>query len=47
MPVLFLNIIKLLFLALLFIFLWQVARAIRSHVGAVSSPGGQQRGEKS
>ena len=33
MPVLFLNIIKLLFLALLFLFLWQVARAIRSHVG--------------
>lgn len=37
MPVLFLNIIKLLFLALLFLFLWQVARAIRSHVG--TSPG--------
>ena len=37
MPVLFLNIIKLLFLALLFIFLWQVARSIRSHVG--TSPG--------
>lgn len=33
MPVLFLNIIKLLFLALLFLFLWQVARAIRSHIG--------------
>ncbi|MGI9585514.1 MAG: FHA domain-containing protein [Acidimicrobiia bacterium] len=33
MPVLFLNIIKLLFLVLLFVFLWQVARAIRSHVG--------------
>lgn len=37
MPVLFLNIIKLLFLALLFLFLWQVARAIRSHIG--SNPG--------
>lgn len=37
MPVLFLNIIKLLFLALLFLFLWQVARSIRSHIG--TSPG--------
>ena len=37
MPVLFLNIIKLLFLALLFLFLWQVARAIRSHIG--TNPG--------
>ncbi len=37
MPVLFLNIIKLLFLALLFLFLWQVARAVRSHVG--TNPG--------
>lgn len=34
MPVLFLNIIKLLFLALLFVFLWQVARSIRSHLGS-------------
>ena len=42
MPVLFLNIIKLLFLALLFVFLWQVARAIRSHVGA--NPGTKQDG---
>ena len=33
MPVLFLNIIKLLFLFLLFLFLWQVALAIRSHIG--------------
>ena len=42
MPVLFLNIIKLLFLALLFVFLWQVARAIRSHVG--SNPGTRVEG---
>lgn len=46
MPVLFLNIIKLLFLALLFLFLWQVARAVRSHVGtnpgARSEPGGAE-----
>jgi hypothetical protein len=33
MPALFLNLLKLLFLALLFIFLWQVARSIRSHLG--------------
>ncbi len=42
MPVLFLNIIKLLFLAMLFIFLWQVARAVRSHIG--SNPGAQVEG---
>jgi len=33
MPALFLSIIKLLFLVLLFLFLWQVARSIRSHIG--------------
>jgi len=37
MPALFLSIIKVLFLALLFLFLWQVARSIRSHIG--SNPG--------
>lgn len=42
MPALFFNIIKLLFLALLFLFLWQVARAIRSHVG--SNPGTRTEG---
>ena len=42
MPVLFLNIIKLLFLALLFVFLWQVARAIRSHLG--TNPGARTEG---
>ncbi len=42
MPALFFNIIKLLFLALLFLFLWQVARAIRSHVG--SNPGTRSEG---
>lgn len=42
MPVLFLNIIKLLFLALLFVFLWQVARSIRSHVG--TNPGTKVEG---
>jgi hypothetical protein len=33
MPALFLNLLKLLFLALLFVFLWQVARSIRQHLG--------------
>ena len=42
MPVLFLNIIKLLFLALLFLFLWQVARAVRSHIG--TNPGARSEG---
>lgn len=42
MPVLFLNIIKLLFLFLLFLFLWQVARAIRAHVG--TNPGTKVEG---
>lgn len=42
MPVLFLNIIKLLFLLLLFIFLWQIARAIKAHVG--TSPGTRVEG---
>jgi hypothetical protein len=36
-PALFLNLLKLLFLALLFIFLWQVARSIRSHLGPAPS----------
>jgi pSer/pThr/pTyr-binding forkhead associated (FHA) protein len=37
MPALFFNIIKLLFLLLLFLFLFQVVRALRSHTG--SNPG--------
>lgn len=32
MPALFLNILKLLFLGLIYVFLWQVARAIGSHL---------------
>lgn len=34
MPALFLNILKLVFLALLYLFLWQVSRAIWAHVGS-------------
>ncbi len=37
MPALFFNIIKLLFLAMLFLFLWQVARSVKTHIG--SNPG--------
>lgn len=33
MPALFLNILKLLFLGLLFVFLWQIALAVRAHLG--------------
>jgi hypothetical protein len=35
---LFLNLLKLMFLALIFLFLWQVARSIRAHVGPAQSP---------
>ena len=34
MPALFLNLLKLIFLALIYLFLWQVARSIGRHVGA-------------
>jgi len=37
MPVLFLNILKLLFIALVYLFLWQVARSISAHLGMGSS----------
>jgi pSer/pThr/pTyr-binding forkhead associated (FHA) protein len=43
MPALFFNLIKILFLVLLFLFLWQVARSIRSHVG--SNPGTRTEGQ--
>ncbi len=33
MPALFLNILKLIFLALIYLFLWQLARAIGAHIG--------------
>lgn len=33
MPALFLNALKVIFLLLLFLFLWQVARSIRGHLG--------------
>ena len=46
MPALFLNLLKLLFLVLLYLFLWQVARAVRAHVGTgASSRAGGTAGE--
>ncbi|MCB1247636.1 MAG: FHA domain-containing protein [Acidimicrobiia bacterium] len=42
MPALFFNIIKLLFLVMLFLFLFQVARSIRAHIG--SNPGARSDG---
>ncbi len=33
MPALFLNILKLIFISLVYLFLWQIARAIAAHIG--------------
>jgi pSer/pThr/pTyr-binding forkhead associated (FHA) protein len=41
-PALFFNIIKLLFLVMLFLFLWQVARSVKTHIG--SNPGTKSDG---
>lgn len=43
MPVLFLNLLKLIFIALIYLFLWQVARAIAAHIGTGGEPGGRRR----
>ena len=43
MPALFLNLLKLIFLALLYLFLWQVARAIGTHVGPAKRAKGLRR----
>ena len=43
MPALFLNLLKLIFLALMYLFLWQVARAIGSHVGPTKRAKGLRR----
>ena len=37
MPALMLNLLKILFIILLFVFLWQVAGAIRAHIGGGAS----------
>lgn len=42
MPALMLNILKILFIVLLFVFLWQIARSIRLHIGGgPSTPRGR------
>ena len=38
MPALFLNLLKLIFIALMYLFLWQVARAVAAHVGTGRTP---------
>ncbi|MDP8958046.1 MAG: FHA domain-containing protein [Actinomycetota bacterium] len=43
MPVLFLNLLKLIFIALIYLFLWQVARAIGAHLASSSEPAGRRR----
>ena len=37
MPALFLNLLKLIFIALIYLFLWQISRSIGAHVGPASS----------
>jgi len=39
MPALILNLLKILFIVLLFVFLWQVAGAIKFHIGGGASSG--------
>ncbi len=37
MPALFLNLLKLIFLALVYLFLWQIGRSIGAHIGPTQS----------
>ncbi len=37
MPALFLNLLKLIFIALIYLFLWQIGRSIGAHVGPATS----------
>lgn len=37
MPALFLNLLKLIFIALIYLFLWQIGRSIRAHIGPATS----------
>jgi pSer/pThr/pTyr-binding forkhead associated (FHA) protein len=39
MPALILNLLKILFIVLMFVFLWQIAGAIRIHIGGGASSG--------
>jgi hypothetical protein len=36
-PALFLNLLKLIFIALIYLFLWQIGRSIRAHIGPATS----------
>ncbi len=37
MPALFLNLLKLIFLGLIYLFLWQIARSIGAHIGPTTT----------
>lgn len=37
MPALFLNLLKLIFIALIYLFLWQIGRSIGAHIGPAAS----------
>jgi len=37
MPALFLNLLKLIFIALIYLFLWQIGRSIGAHIGPATS----------
>ena len=37
MPALFLNLLKLIFIALIYLFLWQIGRSIGAHIGPSQS----------
>ncbi|MFQ5967653.1 MAG: FHA domain-containing protein [Acidimicrobiia bacterium] len=43
MPALFLTLLKLIFIALLYLVLWQVARSVASHTGVFSGGLGRRR----
>ncbi len=44
MPALFLTLLKLIFIALLYLLLWQVARSVASHTGIFSGLGRRRHG---
>lgn len=46
MPDLLLTLLRLIFLALVFLFVWQVARSISSHVGLRGQPGRRRAGTR-
>ena len=44
MPALFLNLLKFIFLALIYLYVWQVAKSIGSHVGPEQSTARRRKG---